>query len=420
MGIYARGVIESLFELIARDGHSDLEVVIYGDGAILDSDLLNRLSLSPVLSARSEAAFDLGAKRYFKKLANGKRTQVLFRFLPELINRGLNFFWDQALLPFVFAFDKIEVIHCLTNYGLLLTSVPQIVTVHDLFQAYPPELPEYLPEKLRNKMSFKKRLVRSFYRALFKLQFKKIRHAVTVSHHVVASIKERYNFDLARVTAVPSGVDKAILEYFNFQESVEEESKRLAFRTQYLGHEPGYVFHIASFDPRKNTYGALMAWKSLPEEAKEKGLLVQAESYLLKRYVLKILEEDAEKHLQFVPWVDREQLLDILSASGVLLFPSLAEGFGLPALEALTLGTRVVSSDLDALKGELKKKLYLCDTSKLESIGQALGRAIDDIPRDKSQNPLELTQQSKTIYSMIDATSLLFPIYRKVILQNKR
>jgi len=49
-----------------------------------------------------------------------------------------------------------------------------------------------------------------------------------------------------------------------------------------------------------------------------------------------------------VPWVPRPELLGMLRRARALLFPSLAEGFGLPIVEAMALGCPVLSSDIEA------------------------------------------------------------------------
>ncbi|CAI9120333.1 glycosyltransferase family 4 protein [Brytella acorum] len=50
------------------------------------------------------------------------------------------------------------------------------------------------------------------------------------------------------------------------------------------------------------------------------------------------------ERVRIIPWARREQLLRAIKVSRAVVFPSLAEGFGLPIIEAMLLGTPVLTS----------------------------------------------------------------------------
>ena len=56
-----------------------------------------------------------------------------------------------------------------------------------------------------------------------------------------------------------------------------------------------------------------------------------------------------DRNVHFTGYLDDEELVDLLSASAALVFPSLWEGFGLPAVEAMACGVPVLSSDQGSL-----------------------------------------------------------------------
>lgn len=53
---------------------------------------------------------------------------------------------------------------------------------------------------------------------------------------------------------------------------------------------------------------------------------------------------DADGGVWRAPWLPREDLMDLLRGARALVFPSLAEGFGLPIVEAMTMGAPVLTS----------------------------------------------------------------------------
>jgi glycosyltransferase involved in cell wall biosynthesis len=76
--------------------------------------------------------------------------------------------------------------------------------------------------------------------------------------------------------------------------------------------------------------------------------------------------------------VPRDELAALYAGAEAFLFPSLAEGFGLPVLEAMACGTPVVTSDRSALPEVAGDAALLCDPTDHISIGEALSRVLRD------------------------------------------
>jgi glycosyltransferase involved in cell wall biosynthesis len=81
-----------------------------------------------------------------------------------------------------------------------------------------------------------------------------------------------------------------------------------------------------------------------------------------------------------IPWVPRPQLLGMLRCARALLFPSLAEGFGLPILEAMTLGCPVLASTIPAACEVAGDAALLMDPHDVEALAAAIAQlATDDL-----------------------------------------
>ena len=77
-------------------------------------------------------------------------------------------------------------------------------------------------------------------------------------------------------------------------------------------------------------------------------------------------------------WVSDEDLEGLYAAASCLAFPSLAEGFGLPVLEAMVRGVAVACSDASALPEVAGDAALLFDPESVEAIATAVRRLIDD------------------------------------------
>jgi len=75
----------------------------------------------------------------------------------------------------------------------------------------------------------------------------------------------------------------------------------------------------------------------------------------------------------------RSHLAALYAGAEAFLFPSLAEGFGLPVLEAMACGTPVVTSRGTALSEVAGDAAILCDPTDPDSIGDALARVLEDV-----------------------------------------
>ncbi|MCW3003202.1 MAG: glycosyltransferase family 4 protein, partial [Conexibacter sp.] len=77
-------------------------------------------------------------------------------------------------------------------------------------------------------------------------------------------------------------------------------------------------------------------------------------------------------------WVDDAQLEGLYAAATCLAFPSLAEGFGLPVLEAMARGLPVACSGVSAMPEIAGDAALLFDPMSVDAIAGAVGHLLDD------------------------------------------
>jgi glycosyltransferase involved in cell wall biosynthesis len=113
-----------------------------------------------------------------------------------------------------------------------------------------------------------------------------------------------------------------------------------------------YLVCVGALEPRKNVAHLLDIFENVGRHAPDLELVIIGSGR--GRYVRAITDRIARSTLReriaVRPSVSRQDALRIVAGASALLFPSLAEGFGLPVLEALALGTPVIASDLPEIR----------------------------------------------------------------------
>lgn len=110
-------------------------------------------------------------------------------------------------------------------------------------------------------------------------------------------------------------------------------------------------FYPADSVAHKNHKNLLMAWYELSKKEiyPKLVLTLSAEEFALLKNSLNIHNYDFENIVN-LGRISREEVLAELKNSSALIFPSLAETFGLPLLEAKIAGTPIIASELDFVR----------------------------------------------------------------------
>jgi glycosyltransferase involved in cell wall biosynthesis len=241
-----------------------------------------------------------------------------------------------------------DVIHCPANLGPVRSRVPVVLTVHDLL---PFRHPEYVPGAYAG-------ILRSL-----------IRFAARSAHHLV-TISEASRGDIARYLRVPPGridvIPLAGSPVGGTDAGVQQRGT-------------GEVLAIGNRMPHKN-FGALIeALARIPEAARPHLTITGSHGDDPLAPIVDRLE--LGKWVSLRGWLSDEELESLYRTSTVLAFPTLFEGFGLPALEAMARGLPVLASDLPVLREVAGDAAEYVDSADVGALADALVRLLEDPTR---------------------------------------
>lgn len=124
-----------------------------------------------------------------------------------------------------------------------------------------------------------------------------------------------------------------------------------------------YFVVIGTIEPRKNHDLLLNVWRSLSKLDNPPKLIVIGARGWESQHTIGTLERSPaiKKLVLEIGGLLDEEIHVLLANSCALLMPSFAEGFGLPILEALTLGVPVIASDLPVFRETSEGKALFLD-----------------------------------------------------------
>lgn len=205
----------------------------------------------------------------------------------------------------------------------------RIITVHDLnFLLYP----EFLTTESRR-----------YYNGQIDWAVRQADHILADSHHTRLDLIERLAVDPGRVSTVHLAASPIFA-----QESPPDAIQATLAKYRL---ERGFVLFVGTVSPRKNVETILEAFHMLLEEnaAETSLVLAGAKGWLTENLFESIAKSEHRKRILHITDLTDAELAHLYASAGVLVIPSLYEGFGLPALEAMHCGCPVIASNRSSL-----------------------------------------------------------------------
>lgn len=130
-----------------------------------------------------------------------------------------------------------------------------------------------------------------------------------------------------------------------------------------------YLLYTGTLEPRKNLEFLIDVFETLKEKKKiqHKLVLVGKQGWKFKKILSKIQNSKFATDIHVLGYVPKDDLAHFYQNAEVFLYPSLYEGFGLPVLEAMSLGCPVVASNTSSMPEVVGDGGLLCDPNCIDS-----------------------------------------------------
>ena len=291
---------------------------------------------------------------------NLKHYQNLYQIpLPV---RATNFFIDY--LPGLFPsyiesiLGNIDIFHS-TNYTIYpYQNIQKVISIYDLsFIKYPEHVDSVVQQ-------YAKRLTKCL---------KWTDAVITISESSKQDIVNYLNFPAEKVFVTPlaSRYNPEFLNKLNLNQEIQNYN---------FDFSKPYLLFVSTIEPRKNIRSIIQAFNWLKQKHKidHQLVLIGRKGWKYAPIFESIQSSPWKNEIHHLNYLSDELVALFYSKADVFVYPSHYEGFGLPVLEAMTLGAPVVASNTSSIPEVAGDAAILIDPNDFMQIAEALLMVISD------------------------------------------
>lgn len=224
--------------------------------------------------------------------------------------------WTQIIVPFMAIKEKAIP---LTLSGLYPLFYPGVATIHDI-------------TPMKHRESYK----RIFYLShdfIYRISIKRLKHIFTVSEFSKKEISDYYHVPLKKISVVynASGfsINKAVSTDILFRNGIDKNRYILSVGSLHSHKNPQFMFELS----QKYTDMKFVVVGGTTDE------------------IFETIEKKNNRNLIYIGYISDDELIELYRNAIGFVLPSLYEGFGIPALEAIQLGIKHIAvSDIPVFR----------------------------------------------------------------------
>ena len=295
---------------------------------------------------------------------------------------------DVVFIPTVYSYFPVK------------SGVPVVVGFLDA-------IAETLPE-----LVFPSRRGRLFWNIKCRLAIRRAARIVTISESSRQGVARAYGLDPAGLAVIPCDVDRNV-----FHPRRDPTAEADVLKALGIGPNEQVVLAVGGLAPHKNLDRLVRAFAAVVRKrGRDDVRLVlvgggKSDVFHSDRERLAAIARDEalEHRVVFAGFVPDDRLAHLYRLSTALCFPSLLEGFGLPALEAMACGTAVVASDHGSLPEVVGDVGYVFPARSVDTLAATLKRVLAD--PDERRARAARGPERAALFRREDAARTLFGLF---------
>lgn len=231
--------------------------------------------------------------------------------------------WEQVGLPCRAKSLRLDVLHCTEGSACWWQPVPTVITLHDTIAWTEND---------------GKPFTRFYWNSLMPAALRKSAAVITISQHSRRDILARWPDLEPKLSVIPHGIGE---EYLEANPQPSAHPVQLG-----LGGKPYLVF-LGGPAPRKRFEWALQVLRHQGDDHLQ--LVACGFDRVTHTQVMQQVPADLAPRVHLAPFLSNEELLSLYRGGEAVLYPTLYEGFGFPAIEAQAAGIPAIFSAVSSL-----------------------------------------------------------------------
>jgi len=267
---------------------------------------------------------------------------------------------EQTVMPREIALSKVDFMHYPHWNVPVFSRVPFIVTIHDLILLEDPA-----SARSTTRGAFAHGLKHVGFRIALEKAIHGSRHIIAVSEATKRSILKHFKVKPAKITVIHNGV------------SEPKAGKGVSLRD--LGVVQPYFLYVGNMYPHKNLDTLIEAFTAVHASHPDAQLVIAGK---YDEFGKRLSQKTAELGLpngavRFLNLPTDEEIGALYRNAVMLAYPSRIEGFGIPPVEALLVGTPVMASNTSSMPEILGEFVRYVDPSDSEDMARIMTEALD-------------------------------------------
>lgn len=264
--------------------------------------------------------------------------------------------WTQIALPvaLISGRQKPKVFFSPGHYRPRWSPVPTVISIMDLgYLRFPDQFTKRDLVQLKTWTSH---------------SIRKANHILTISESTKRDVIEFYDIPEERITVTYPGYDEG-----RFNKKIKDgEVQKVKGK---YGITDDYILFLSTLKPSKNIEGLLKAFSHLT--ANDLRLVIAGKKgWMWEEIFKKVRDLNLQDKTIFTDFVDEEDVPALMKGAKVFVLPSFWEGFGIPIVEAMAVGTPIVASNVGSLPEVVGSAGVLVDPNNTKEILEGIKKVL--------------------------------------------